>query len=118
MDADDENFFVIGAVEDADLSPLGDTLVSPPKIFVVQFLAAGRLERKDLAALGVHARHYMLDDAVFSGGIHGLKNQQQRPAILGIKFFLHVTEQAYTTLQDVFSVLFALDPICVGGIAV
>src|SRR5229473_4665319 len=98
MDADDKNFFVIGAVEDADLSPLRDTLVGPPKVFMVQFLAAGRLERKDLAALGVHARHHVLDDAIFSGGIHGLKNQEQRPAILRIKFFLHVAEQALTSL--------------------
>ncbi len=60
----------------------------------------------------------MLDGAVFSGGVHGLKNQQQRPAILGIEFLLHVAEQAHTSRQDVFGMLLAFNAIRVGGVIV
>ncbi len=118
MDAHDEDLFVVGAVKDANLSPLGDALVGPPKILVVQFFAAGRLEGVDLASLRVHAGHYVLDGAIFAGGIHGLKNQQQGPAILRVKLLLHVAEQTHTSLKDLFGVLFALDSVCVGWIEV
>ncbi len=60
----------------------------------------------------------MFDRAIFSRGIHGLKNQQQSPAILRIKLFLHVAEQAHTSLQDVLGVLFGLDSVGVSGIKV
>src|SRR6266581_1614235 len=98
MHADDENFFVIGAVEDANLAARRNAFVGAPEVVVVQFFVAWRLERVDIAALRVYTGHHMLDGAVFPGSVHGLKNQQERPAILGIKFFLHVTEQAYTPL--------------------
>lgn len=47
----------------------------------------------DLAALGVDARHDVLDGSVFAGGVHGLKNEEQPPLILGIEFFLKFGEK-------------------------
>ena len=118
MHTDDENFFVIGAIEDANFAARGNALMGAPEIVVVQFFVAGCLERMDVATLGIDAGHHVLDGAVFSGGVHCLKNQQERPPVLRVKLFLHVTEQAYASLQDVFSMLFALDPIGVGGVVV
>ena len=51
--------------------------------------SSGRLlETGDVASLGVHAGHDVLDQAVFAGGVHGLKDQQDRPLVLRVKFFL------------------------------
>ena len=97
---------------------LGDALVGPPEIVVIEFLTAGRLERVDIATLRVHAGHHVLDGAVFPCGVHGLKNQQQRPAILRVEFLLHVAEQAHTIFQDVFGVLLAFDAVRIGGVEV
>ena len=41
MNADDEDFFVIGAVEDADFASLGNDSMVAPEIVVVQFFATG-----------------------------------------------------------------------------
>src|SRR5207247_7910325 len=46
----------------------------------------------DLAALRVDARKYRLDGAVLAGRIHALQDQQHRPAILRIKFFLKILQ--------------------------
>jgi len=41
----------------------------------------------------VYAGHHVLYGAIFSGGIHSLKNQQKSPAILCVELLLHVTEE-------------------------
>ena len=41
MHADDENFFVIGAVEDADFAALRNGFVIAPEVVVVQLFGAG-----------------------------------------------------------------------------
>ena len=46
--------------------------------------SVGCFEAEHLAALGIHARHHMADRAVFAGGVHALKDQQQRPVIRGV----------------------------------
>ena len=79
MDPHDQHFLVIRAVEDADPAAFGqDPGVSPEEV-VVELLGGGMLEAIDLAALGVHARHDVLDRAVLAGGVHGLEDQQDRP---------------------------------------
>ena len=44
----------------------------------------------NLASLRIHAGHDVLDHAVFAGSIHGLKNQQNRPFVLGVKDVLQI----------------------------
>ena len=48
---------------------------------MVELLGGGMLEAGDLAALGVDARHDVLDRAVLAGGVHRLEDEQDRPAI-------------------------------------
>ena len=50
-----------------------------------QVLGAGLLEAEDLAALRVDAGHDVLDGAVLAGGVHRLKNQQQRVAVWSVE---------------------------------
>ena len=76
VDAHDQDLFVVRAIEDADAAAFRQVLEGPPEKVVVEVLGAGLLERRHLAALGVDARHDVLDGAVFAGGVQRLKNQQ------------------------------------------
>jgi len=57
----------------------------------------------------------VLDGAVFSGGVHGLENEQESPAVLGVELFLHFAEQAHTSREDFLGVFFAFDAVGFGG---
>ena len=92
MHAHDEHFLVVGTVEDADAPALGKDAGRPPEKIVLQFLGAGMLEAVDLAALRIDAGHDVLDGAVFAGGVHGLKNQQQRIAVVGVQQVLQIAQ--------------------------
>src|SRR5216110_3310309 len=51
MHADDEDFYIVGAIKDADLPAFGDDFVVAPEIVAVQFLRARGFERVNVAAL-------------------------------------------------------------------
>jgi len=97
---------------------LRNGLVSAPEILVVEFLLGGRLKRRDVASLRVDAGHYVLDGAVLAGCIHGLKNDQQRPAVLGIELFLELGEQVATMLQNLPGFFLVFHPAGVGRVVV
>ncbi len=42
-------------------------------------------EAENLAALRIDAGHDVLDGAVLAGGVHRLKNQQQRTVVVGVE---------------------------------
>ena len=52
-----------------------------PEKIVFQFLGARLFETENLAALRIDAGHDVPDGAVLAGGVHPLKNQQQRIAV-------------------------------------
>ena len=81
MDPGDEHFLIIGTVENADASALGQVAGGSPQKVVLQLLRAGVLKAEYLAALRIHARHDMADSAVFARRVHGLKDQQQCVAV-------------------------------------
>ena len=97
MDAKDQNFLVVGAIEDADPAPLGQLPRRVPQEVVVQFLRAGVLETEHLAALGIDARHHVLDGAILAGRVHRLENQQQRIPVGRVQHVLLGAE-----VEDVF----------------
>src|SRR5262249_18441052 len=59
-----------------------------PHEVVIEVFPRGLLEREHLAALRIDARHDVLDGAVLAGRIHRLKDEQQRPAVLGVEHVL------------------------------
>src|SRR5215467_10253529 len=81
----------------------------------MQFLGAGSLEGKHVAALGIHARHNVLNHAIFAGGIHGLENEEHRPTVLGVELLLEVAKKAATISDDFFGVVFVLEVAGIGG---
>jgi len=92
--------------------------VIAPEIVVVQFFNAGRFEGMDLATLRIDAGHDVLDGAVFTGGVHRLKDEQKGPAVLGVELFLHVAEADDTVLEEALRGLLVLDAVGVGGVVI
>src|SRR5215471_2444980 len=74
MDAHDQHFFIIRAVENADMAALRKTHGGSPEKIVLQFLERWLLEGKYLTALRIDSRHNVLDGAVLSGSIQCLED--------------------------------------------
>ena len=75
---------------------------------MVEVFTGGRLERKNLAALGVNAGHHMLDRAVLPRCVHCLKDQQHSPIVLGIKPVLKLGEHIDPHGKGFFGARFVL----------
>ena len=88
MHPHNEHLFVVTPVEDSDLAAIRHALQAAPQIIVIELVRRGRFEGIHLATLRIYAGHHMLDSAVLAGCIHRLKNDEDRPLILGIEGFL------------------------------
>src|SRR5437867_12068794 len=88
MDSNDQHFFVVRTIEDANATALRQETSGAPQKIVFQLLHARMLKTMDLAALRIDAGHHMLDGAVFAGGIHALENNQHSIAVRRIKKIL------------------------------
>jgi hypothetical protein len=93
MHPDDQHLLVIRAVENADPAALGQRLHAAPKKIVVQLFRRRMLERINLAALRIDPRHDVLDRAVFSRRVHRLKDDEQRPGVVGIELLLGLAQR-------------------------
>ena len=81
MHPNHQHFFVIGAVEYADLPAFRKRARGAPKKIVFQLVGARLFETENLAALRIDAGHHVPDSAILAAGVHPLKNQQQRIAV-------------------------------------
>src|SRR5271168_468538 len=68
----------------------------------------------DLAALGIDAVEDRLDGAVLAGRIHALEDQQQRPAVLSVEFFLKIAQALAVRIQDLFALVLVETALLVG----
>ena len=75
MHADDEYFFVVRTIEDADAAALRQTARSAPKEVMFQFFGGGLLEAEDLASLRIDSGHDVPYGAIFTGGVHALEDE-------------------------------------------
>ena len=103
--AHDQHFFVVRPIEDPDPAALGQASRRPPEKVVVEVVLRRRLERVDLTALRIDARHHVLDGAVFPCGVHRLEDEEQPPAILRVELFLQLLQPADTPLQPLIGLL-------------
>ena len=76
VDASDEHLFVIGAIEDADLSARGQIAYGAPQEVMIQFLPCWLFETVNFTTLRINPGHHMFDGAVFSRRVHRLKDQK------------------------------------------
>ena len=100
VDFGDEDFFVVGAVEDADAAAFGEVAGAAPEEVVVELFGGGLFEAEDLAALGVDAGHDVLDGAVFAGGVHGLEEDQDGVGVCGVEELLGFGELGAVLVKD------------------
>src|SRR4051794_31845264 len=119
VDAHHQHLLVVGAVEDPDPPTLRQAARRAPQEVVVQLLGRRLLERVDLHALRVDARHDVLDRTVLAGRVHRLENQQHRPAVLGVELGLQLGEPLDAFLQQTPRLLLVqVQPARVGGVVV
>ena len=81
MHANHQHLLVIGTIEYADLPAFGQPARGAPEKIMFQLVGARLFETENLAALRIDPGHDVPDGAVLAGGIHPLKNQQQRIAV-------------------------------------
>ena len=72
---------------------------------MLQFQFRRGLKGVHLAALRIDSRHHVLDGAIFSSRIHGLKDQKNRPAVLGIELILQLRRAGDAQQQSLLGML-------------
>ena len=105
VDADDQHFFVVGAVEDGDIAPSREYFGAAPHEVVFQFLGRGRLETGHVHALRVHPAHHVADGPVLAGGVERLDDHQQAIRVLGGQARLVFTEEFDAFLQQALALV-------------
>src|ERR1700690_2613931 len=108
MNPDHQHFFIVRTVEDTDLASLREQSQGTPEIVVIQFLDRRRFERMHLAALRIYARHHMLNGAILAGCVHGLKDEQHAPAVLGVELVLQLGQRRDARSQKLLGLLFGV----------
>jgi folylpolyglutamate synthase/dihydropteroate synthase len=73
---------------------------------MVQVRRAGTCEAAHLAALWIDTEHDVSDGAVLAGSVHGLKNDQQRIAVVGVMEALQVAEFFNMFLENLLVLFF------------
>src|ERR1700719_4033102 len=61
VDTDNQHLFIIGAVENTDLSSTGQAAHGSPQEIVLYFFGCRRFERPDIYALRIYTGHYVFD---------------------------------------------------------
>ena len=69
-----EDFFIVRPIEDSDGAAWRQGIGGAPEKVVFQFKRARAFECADFDAVWVHAAHDVTYGAIFSCGIHGLKD--------------------------------------------
>src|ERR1039457_1411674 len=103
MHPHNQHLFVIGTIEDADLPAFRKPAGGAPENIVFQLSGAGLFETENLAALRIDPAHDVPNGAVLAGGVHPLKDQEQRIAAGRVVKLLQGTQ-----LLNVFSQEFSI----------
>jgi hypothetical protein len=80
VNARDEDFFILRAIENADSAAFPQPARGAPQKVVLELLRARLFEAVDFAAFGVHAGHDVSNRAILARGVHALKDEQHRIA--------------------------------------
>src|ERR1700722_6543110 len=118
MNPNHQHLLIIRAVEDADVSAFRKVDRGAPQKVMLQLALRWSVEGIYLSSLGVDSGHDVLDDAVFSGRIHGLKNQQQGPGILRVELVLQICGTGNSLLQSLIRMFLRIPVRCIGGIEI
>jgi hypothetical protein len=111
MHADDERFLVVAAIENADAPAFRHAFHATPQVIVVEVFGGWRLEGEDFAALRVDPGHDVFDGAVLPCRIHGLKDEQHRPAILRVEHVLQRRQRFDASGEQLLGARLVFGPI-------
>ena len=78
VDAHDQHFLVVRAIEDADLALARHLLMDAPQEVVRGLLGGRHLEARDVAALRVERAHHLANRTVLARRVHTLEHEEQR----------------------------------------
>jgi hypothetical protein len=109
--ADDEDVFVVGAVEDDDFAAFGGLAFDAPQKIVGEFIGGGFFEAGDATSLRVHGTEDVADDAVLAAGVGGLEADEEGLFLLGVKSELQIVH----LLPEFFELRLGGLLICVPG---
>ena len=88
MDTGNHHIFIMGTIENTDISPAGQRLIDTPHIIVILFFCRRLLKRNDMDTVWIKMRENMLNRAVFSCRVHRLQYDNKPVCILGIQLRL------------------------------
>ena len=92
VNARDQHFLVVRAVENADVTSGWASGVRAPQKVMGLFPRRWRFERRHDTALWIDAAHHVSDCAVLTGRIDSLKYHEHRAGALGVEPFLQRIE--------------------------
>src|ERR1700730_501183 len=84
MYASDQDFFVVGAIEDTDLPAFRENACCAPQEIVLELFVARLFETIYLASLRIDTGHHVRDSAVLSRGVHPLEDHEQCIPVVGV----------------------------------
>ena len=88
MDAGNDDVFIVGTVEYADIPAAWKGFVNAPHVIVVLFLFGRLLEGNDVDPVRIEMREYVLDCAVLAGSVHRLQDDDEPVSALREKLRL------------------------------
>src|SRR5689334_10409229 len=118
MHAHYQDLFVIGTIENSDVTALRQAFGCTPHEVMAQVVRRRSFEGKDLAALRIHSGHNVLDHTIFAGRVHGLKNHQHRPAVLSVKLVLEVSQFRFALVKKFLRMLLGTEMAGTGRIKI
>lgn len=77
MDAGNDDVFIVGTVEYADIPAAWKGFVNAPHVIVVLFLFGRLLEGNDVDPVRIEMREYVLDCAVLASSVHRLQDDDE-----------------------------------------
>lgn len=117
VDADDEDVFVVGAVEEGGGSFCGSVRVDAPEKIVAELFGGGDFEAGDGGALGVEVAEEGAEGAVFATGVHALQDDEEAVLSGGVKEGFELGEFGAEGFDAGFGVFFG-DALGVTGVDV
>ena len=89
---DDEDIFVVAAVEDGESAESGGFLVDAPEKIVAKFFGRRGFEAGDVEAGRVDCIEDLADGTVFARRIEALKDEKERAAAFGVENILKLAD--------------------------
>lgn len=102
MNANNEDFFVVAAVRDADPAAARHDSERTPHEVVFKFFLGRNHEGINIDSLGIHAGEAMGDDAVLTRAVRPIELPAHTPPLGGIEPALQVGEDGMPFLKHVF----------------